>query len=392
MGPTAPQARAATSGVALIHSERPDSSIPYFPQINTLRAIAVGLVFFDHYMHNVARHFDITDGVLLFFVISGFLITGILLNYRDEMERHNVSLGNALGTFYIRRTLRIFPAYYLMVFVMIAVGMTRDMAPWHLTYTTNIWSALNDRFAPDGGHFWTLAVEEQFYLFWPLVVLMAPRRWLPWFMVAAIIFSLGCRVASIQYDWGLARRTLTITNLYSLLGGGLLGWIHHTHKIKWIELLRRYGHYSLFALLVIDSQQLIIFGIVRPVVLTFVSIYLIDQCVKGFTGWLGWFMSLPFLLYLGTISYGLYLCHMFVMNVIGPVFPGKIGLVANAAIWTVASILLASASWFLMEKPINDLKSRFRLRPALSGLSERSIGLGKSNPGDSAERIGGTAP
>jgi peptidoglycan/LPS O-acetylase OafA/YrhL len=342
----------------------PAPALEYVPQINTLRAIAVGLVFLDHYLHR-----SVLDGVLLFFTISGFLITKILLSYRDEVDR-GVSKITALRVFYIRRTLRIFPAYYLLLLVMIAAGMTHYMAIWHLTYTTNIWSAMHNAFAPDGGHFWTLAVEEQFYLLWPLVILTAPRRWLLWIMLAAIASSLVFRAVALYYDWGLARRVLTVGNLYSLGGGALLGWVHYLSKSQWIALLRRFGWLSFLALPVLAIDHPVILAVVRPIVLTLMSMYLIDRCTIGYKGWIGWFMSLPPLLYLGTISYGLYLCHFFVEEVMGSPFGGRWGGLPDAALWTVASIALASASWFLFERPINNLKSRFRLRekkPAAPG-------------------------
>jgi peptidoglycan/LPS O-acetylase OafA/YrhL len=112
-------------------------------------------------------------------------------------------------------------------------------------------------------------------------------------------------------------------------------------------------------------------------VLTLVSVYLVDQCVKGIKGRFGWFMSLPALMYLGTISYGLYLCHVFVMDVIGSPFSGRVGLCINVALWTIGSILLASASWFLMEKPINSLKTRIQLRPRLPAPTKPSSLLAK---------------
>ena len=109
-------------------------------------------------------------GVGLFFVLSGFLITGILLQGRPD--------GSASGNrprfmkqFYVRRFLRIFPIYYLVLIGITILGSERsEVMPWLFTYTTNIyiWDHLTFlRFS----HFWTLAVEEQFYLFWPLLLL-----------------------------------------------------------------------------------------------------------------------------------------------------------------------------------------------------------------------------
>ena len=134
-------------------------SLKYMPQLDALRALAVLAVMVHHFLP-VDRYIPtdyITLGFLavrLFFVLSGFLITGILLNYRSD-ER-----GNALRRFYLRRVLRIFPIYYLTLFIALAlqVRSIQQGAFWHLTYLSNYvapfhpeWMGSSRWFSRDGG-------------------------------------------------------------------------------------------------------------------------------------------------------------------------------------------------------------------------------------------------
>ena len=158
-------------------------------------------------------------GVDLFFVLSGFLITGILLDTRDGP--------GYFKTFYARRVLRIFPLYYasLAVALLLLPVLRRD-AFWYWTYT------INYRFAdiswprvPYLGHFWSLAVEEQFYLVWPALVRFLPRRVLPWVCVAAVALGGWGRVHA--FNAGEPPRANIVTHLHldGLAIGSLLAWL-----------------------------------------------------------------------------------------------------------------------------------------------------------------------
>jgi peptidoglycan/LPS O-acetylase OafA/YrhL len=155
-------------------------------------------------------------GVDLFFVLSGFLITGILLDTKDGPDYFR--------NFYARRFLRIFPLYYATLaatFLLIpAVGLD---AVWYWTYL------INYRFADVGwprvaylGHFWTLAVEEQFYLVWPALVFFVPRRVLPWLCVAAVTYSICGRMGTFHAELPAYANLATHLRLDALAIGGLL--------------------------------------------------------------------------------------------------------------------------------------------------------------------------
>src|SRR6478735_4517700 len=129
------------------------------PQLDGLRAIAVGCVMAFHFIPGVEQIAPLGSiGVRLFFVLSGFLITRILLASREQ------DLATATKSFYIRRSLRIFPVFYLVLAITWAmnIGPVRSTIGWHVTYLTNAY--LFDRGSWHGSisHLWSLAVEEQF--------------------------------------------------------------------------------------------------------------------------------------------------------------------------------------------------------------------------------------
>ncbi len=142
------------------------------------------------------------SGVDLFFVLSGFLITGILYDTKGS--------SNSLRTFYARRILRLAPVYYLfLLFVLVVVPFIgpidavasvdelRDIQWWMWSYSINIGTSVTsfDAFLPwVHGPFWSLAVEEQFYLVWPLAVLALPRRPLMGFCCIMIAAALAIRI------------------------------------------------------------------------------------------------------------------------------------------------------------------------------------------------------
>jgi peptidoglycan/LPS O-acetylase OafA/YrhL len=123
------------------------------------------------------------SGVDLFFVLSGFLITGILLETRDSPSY--------FGTFYARRALRIFPLYF--AYVLVAVALVRPAgAWWYFTYLTN-WKPGHGAADPYLNHLWSLAVEEQFYIVWPAVVYWTTPRKLAWGCGLIAVIALACR-------------------------------------------------------------------------------------------------------------------------------------------------------------------------------------------------------
>jgi hypothetical protein len=162
-------------------------SAAYMPQLDGLRAFAVAAVVVYHFVPG-GWNFAAYLGVKLFFTLSGFLITGILLKARETAETENQNRTNVLGRFYVRRFLRIFPLYYFVVTVAWVIDLepTRKIIVWLLTYTLNIRMAWQGYYEASFAHFWSLAVEEQFYLVAPWLVLFLPKKWIKPALIAVI--------------------------------------------------------------------------------------------------------------------------------------------------------------------------------------------------------------
>jgi peptidoglycan/LPS O-acetylase OafA/YrhL len=164
------------------------SSRPYYPALDGLRGLAILLVVFYHNFGFINYFFFGWLGVDLFFVLSGYLITDILLRSQEKKE--------GLYNFYVRRILRIFPLYYLILFLFLIVLPRFPVFQDSLKYYTDnqvwLWTYLQNWlyiFKPTGEshmlhHLWSLAVEEQFYILWPLAIYLVPK---PKYLLALII-------------------------------------------------------------------------------------------------------------------------------------------------------------------------------------------------------------
>src|SRR5438045_1535479 len=147
----------------------------HMPALDGLRAVAVAAVLFAHFnpkswSHPLVRLGHV--GVILFFVLSGFLISGILLGSRDDIDDGAVRRSACLRIFYVRRALRIFPIYYLTLFAVTLAGYqpVRERLGWLLSYTENVCAVFFGADFMYAEHFWSLCVEEQFYLVWPAII------------------------------------------------------------------------------------------------------------------------------------------------------------------------------------------------------------------------------
>ena len=152
-------------------------------ELDGLRALAVLLVIWDH-TTRIDLGIGGYHGVLLFFVISGFLITGILLGVRGKAAGVKI-----LRAFVIRRFLRIFPSYYLVFLFAFLLGIegARTSTGWHLAYLSNWYFIFKGGFGGPLSHLWSLSVEEQFYLLWPWFALFLPSRFLGWAIVVMLL-------------------------------------------------------------------------------------------------------------------------------------------------------------------------------------------------------------
>jgi peptidoglycan/LPS O-acetylase OafA/YrhL len=347
----------------------------YYPQLDSLRAIAVILVILAHWFskdHFINRYSENGIlGVTLFFVLSGFLITGILLNSKQKLEQ-GTTVGTAFKIFYIRRSLRIFPIYYLLLFVLAFFGLfgIRESFWWHFFYGSNFYYYLQGEFAGNLSHLWSLGVEEQFYLVWPAVILLIPRSLLTHAFVSGILIGVVFRLLIVT-DTNEMGRFLMPGSLDSFCIGGLLAYGRAKETGWYMQYIKRQPRYVLGAFILLFIVHLPFFQDLphyyeQSMYLFFISVafgILIDRSTNSVeTPILKQVLNNKCLLYIGKISYGIYLFH----NFIPYFFELKISWIPDDLVMYVIQILrfivlllISTASWYLIEQPILKIKNRF---------------------------------
>lgn len=367
----------------------PHPSTPsYFKQLDALRAIAVSMVIFSHwagYHDNLWRDnsfwFNGEVGVQLFFVISGFLITGILLDERERAEANASGRRAVLKAFYIRRFLRIFPLFYGTLFLGYALGHPDVIASikWHIVYLSNFLFAWRGEYLGDVSHFWSLAVEEQFYLFWPLLMLFLPKRWLLPFILCCIAMGPAFRffLDFVVNANEVAVNVLPFSSLDSLAGGALLALMHrnflrnvmHEPAMRWIIVPCAIAG-SFWILLrtlfpVPDHLQSEVLYVARVLLVPglMAVVWLFSM---GLPGRVGALLESTLLSYTGKVSYGIYVFHFFIPGITAwichklnyPIWEA-LGMPAYLIINVLTLFALAAVSWHIFERPINNLKRLF---------------------------------
>ncbi len=336
--------------------------------IDGLRALAVLSVLMAHYLPSSwhAGHLIPWNrwGVPLFFVISGFLITNILLRVRGAENR-----GAALRAFYWRRALRIFPPYYACLIAMLIVGVAfPDGTLWScLTYTYNFHAILRNDHVPYLGHFWTLCVEEQFYLLWPALLFALVR--VPAWIFTTTLIVIGCAsraILSLAGASGLMVGQGTITNLDNLGAGALLACfgakLHEVPRVGFIIVgglafslevaLSQFGWGN-----VVAAQAPFLMALGCACVVAWVAISPSSPLVR--------ILELYPIAGVGRISYGLYLYHFLPLPILYKVvsMTRTESYFANPLIFTSAMLVsvwvVAIASWFILERPLLRLKDHF---------------------------------
>ena len=357
----------------------------YMPQLDSLRAFAVMAVMFQHfYGSKVGIDLPIGEwGVQLFFVLSGFLITGILLNCRENVDLGLSTNQFQLRQFYIRRALRIWPLFYAVVLgaALIGIRPLRENLLWHLTYTSNILVAIRGTWIGPASHFWSLAVEEQFYLVWPWLILWLPARYLrPAILLAIAIAPLYKIIGYMAGVGPIPLFVLTVACLDALGLGALLAWHQKQNPVIFHDLTRdkRYNGFGFAAFLCALLscgfwQSHVLVQVAGSFAATLFFTWLIHRAAIGFKGATGLLLCYSPLLYLGQISYGIYIFHKFMSVIVPRLFDVlKISYptepVTQALLLIVINVSVASCSWYLFEKPINNLKNRFKYMRAARAL------------------------
>ncbi|MFZ2491704.1 MAG: acyltransferase [Thermoanaerobaculia bacterium] len=354
------------------HDGARERAIPYVAQLDGLRAAAVVAVIGSHYDWTAPWFWWGGMGVELFFVLSGFLITRILLKARSSIEEGSQTVGLAAVRFYIRRFLRIFPVYYLTLAVVAVVGIApfRETLWWHVTYLSNVYFALRGEWYGPISHLWSLAVEEQFYLIWPWVILLTPMRWMRRAILLSVILGPASRaILMVAGAPTIAIETLVFTT-FDLLGlGSLLAfessdWSDEKQRrfmrLVWVGLIAAAA--LMFAPDWFPPAPDLLFGrLARGLVFG----GLVLRAWQGFGGVRGALLSWRPVAYIGKISYAIYLFHTFAAELTAKVFHYAFattlpsGAKAQALIGITATVTAAAVSWRYFEGPLNQFKEKF---------------------------------
>jgi peptidoglycan/LPS O-acetylase OafA/YrhL len=358
----------------------------YLPQLDALRAFSVIAVIYQHYGNPVVNSSTRPGilGVRLFFVISGFLITGILLRLRDQVDGGQSSILGALRVFYVRRFFRIFPAYYFLLFAaaILAVPTVRESFSWHFFYASNYYYAKLGAWDGPVSHFWSLAVEEQFYLLWPLLILLSPRRHIPVLLIIPLVIAPISRLLLITSTSNVVSMSTPLPSCIDSLGCGAMlafGWKVGSRQGvgRWLQIALIVGWVGTAVLLVCKAADTA-WRLRMALTDSFAALVFVDLVHRvgvGVTGKVGRLLESRILVYIGSISYGIYLYHNLVAWLFSKISADAGAFISSGGtlpflIATLVSVILASLSWYAIERPCNLLKERFSYAPR----GERSVG------------------
>ena len=350
--------------------------IMYFARLDTIRCYAAFSVVFAHifkiwtWQPETVLLFPLGHtGVVVFFVLSGFLITWLLLK-----EPTDKPIAQSFKQFYMRRTLRIFPIYYLYLLVVYWYNLeqihTAGVYPW--LYLTNIFIFKEDSWLLANSHLWSLSVEEQFYLVWPFFVLFFRQH----HNVLLGIFSVICLLSmgTRMYLWanGYSEspqiEVFTLGCLDFLAIGGILALLY----MRFGSELKRYSipillssvavYYFSYYLMTHFNMALVFWSLGQFAVaaagvgLIIYALYTPDKQ--------GVFHN-KLTIHLGKVSYGVYLYHNIIVAHYADI-AGFFGVSVGESIWVkiVLSLLfvmiVVELSFKLIEQPLLQLKNRFR--------------------------------
>lgn len=332
-----------------------------------LRGLAVLLVLAEHFTFSEAvRGWSPGSiGVRTFFVLSGYLITGILLSDRDRFDPMTVA-----RRFFRNRALRLLPPFLVAVAFAFVLGIAdmRSDWMWHISYLSNVQVMLERRWT-GAGHFWTLAVEQQFYVLWfPLVVLL-PRRWLVPLVLCLLLTAPVVRMLIVA-GYSDFLNVLLPAQVDALALGALLAVM--SRRLRGRAAIAFLGRpvvmWCLTGLVLMTSapypgweKPAFLSWVVQPGLVALAAASVISAAMTG-KARVG-LLRLPVLTGLGRISYGVYVFHYFVPQALSHHVPYVAGLddgpekVLRLLIWIVVTALLAAASWRWLEKPALRLKS-----------------------------------
>lgn len=341
----------------------------YIKGLNGLRAIAVIFVILEHWLPvgHFLKIFRLGSiGVDVFFVLSGFLITRILLSTKENEITSFKSRLIAIKDFVLRRALRIFPIYYLLLlFLYFTSGAEfKDEIVYYLTYTSNYFFYFTKDWHGHVAHLWSLAVEEQFYLVWPILIFCILRKHL-------MKLFLGCILIGTIYPFFLDNYmsfilTLSCINAFGL--GAILAYVE-IYKPAYSDLFNKYLSLFFIPLILLFIAQYLLFKFdwfPGRMIIGLITLNCIRICIENNDkNILFVFLNNKVLNFIGMISYGIYLYHnplpsywTRIMRTYKIEVPFSVNDLDYCLLFTQFLLLLiiSYGSWIVIEKPILKLK------------------------------------
>jgi len=363
--------------------------------LDGLRGISAMAVLLSHTLLRGTHVGDVA--VYLFFVLSGFLITGILVRDRLRVERGDSSFLTEIRIFWVRRALRIFPAYYLVLICTMAFNCVvygdyelYNSRVWYLLYLQNFQIAIELNAFYDFGHSWSLAVEQQYYLLFPFLVLFVQARRAACYC-GAIALACFFSVFLMQYA-GISPNaiyTLPMLGMGFLLSGGLASLLDARRLPR--AMLASSFLWLIAGLVILcaampHEENAYFWSPYAPIAqyyfAPFVAILLFVLITLVASQQNSWFVRAlehPVLLFLGRISYGIYLVHVPIMLFTYKklydsalfifVLRGHLGISRDLlGLATIAGLSIATAAlmFHFVELPVLNLKRRGGPLPELS--------------------------
>jgi peptidoglycan/LPS O-acetylase OafA/YrhL len=341
------------------------------PSLDGLRAVSITLVLVAHLAGT--RHFPLSEaagnfwglgefGVRVFFVISGFLITGLLMQELANEGRIR------LGRFYLRRTLRIFPPYYALLITLGLASLVGavTLAPHDLahgaTYTSNYYLG-RSWFV---GHTWSLSVEEQFYLLWPAALLIAGLRRGLFIAAAVVLLAPFIRVAEWElFRWagagvGVRFETVADSIATGCLLAGTRGYLHGSPLYRRLLDSRAFALVPALAILanLTHDHPLVCFGFGMSAANIAIALC-IDWAVTHHDGRIGRVLNAAPLVFVGWMSYSLYLWQQPFLN------RASQAPLAAFPLNIICAVTLALVSYYVVERPA--LRLRKSIERAVPG-------------------------
>jgi len=309
----------------LKNTVKSSSSNDYFKQLDAFRFFAAMSVLLSHWLNRneLILKLDLGYvGVDFFFVISGFLISLQLLRQKEKIDQLRLSKRNAYLIFFIKRAFRIFPLYFLVLIIatFLNKGEIREAAIYNFTYTSNFYFIGVQKWNAIFSHFWSLSVEEHFYLFWPLILFFLPKKRTGWMIVLIAIAALVFRwiVFSKSPDY-LSVHIHTFSCLDQFMFGAGLACLYFFHNLRFRNFFTKKENQFIISTALIGVYLIFVLSkhpyynwVFFRFLFGFSVSFFLGCIAMGFKGIIGNFLENKYLIWGGKLSYGIYLLHNFV--------------------------------------------------------------------------------